>query len=59
MTAISRPSQQKIDVIKQDNMFSIRKCDWKRIKRLVNKISKPSGFPDGQNQYLLGWDRGS
>ena len=42
MTKISIPSQQKIDIIEKDEMFTIRKCDWKRIKRLVNNIPKPS-----------------
>ena len=44
MTAISISTQQKIDVIESDDMFTIRKCDWKRVKRLVNNISKPSKF---------------
>ena len=44
MAAISLPSQQKIDIIEQDEMFTLRKSDWKRIKRLVNSIQKPSKF---------------
>ena len=43
-TSISLPTKQKIDVIEQDEMFTIRKSDWKRIKRLVNNIPKPSKF---------------
>lgn len=44
MTSIAIPSEQKIDVIEQDEMSTIRKGDWTRIKRLVNNIPKPSKF---------------
>lgn len=44
MTSVSINLKQKVDIIEQDEMFTIRKCDWKRIKRLVNEIPKPSKF---------------
>lgn len=44
MASISLPTKQKIDVIEQDDMFTIRKSDWKRIKRLVNNVPKSINF---------------
>jgi len=54
MTTLSIDSKQKIDIIEQDEMFTIRKCDWRRIKRLVNKISKPSKFISISYSVLFG-----
>ncbi len=54
MTAITLDIQQKIDIIEEDEMFSLRKCDWKRIKRRVDNIPKPSKFISISYSILLG-----